>query len=161
MLHVSYVAFQEILWLIICMKQTPEDEEYAQRFGQSLEKAYTAAKSSGITDEVFAASIGVKRSALKKYLQGESTPGLRTVVLAKRNHQISVAYGGIEVDAFRAKTKENADRTALQLRLPFSLQIAQREKVQVELKELKSMKYELRISVKREASPRPVRKKNA
>lgn len=140
------------------MKQTPEDQEYAQRFGERLESAYTLAKSNGVTDEAFAASIGVKRSALKKYLLGKSTPSLRSIVLAKRNHQISVPYGETGLGRILQRDRDRPRHTALQLRLPFSLQMSQGDKYQVELKELKPLKYELRISAKREEAQKASKK---
>jgi len=114
-----------------------------------------------VTDEVFAASIGVKRSALKKYLLGASTPSLRTVALAKRHYNVSVPYGETELGGILRKSKETPRGPTLQLRLPFSLQIANREGFQVELKELNTMKYELRISTKSEKALRNTTKMHA
>src|SRR6185437_11099938 len=154
MLHVSYVAFQALFMAYVRMKQTPEDFDYAQRFGERLERAYLLAKSEGVTDETFADSIGVKRSALKKYLLGTSTPSLRTVVLAKRKYQISVPYGETKLGAILEKNKGKVARPTVQLRLPFSLDVAHPEKFDVQLKQVRPAKYELRISSKQISAER-------
>ncbi len=132
------------------MKRTREDDVYAQRFGERLEKAYKAAKASEITDQTFAESIGVERSQLRKYLRGEAVPSVRTVALAQRNHGISEAYESVDVG--KLLSNKSARRKPVlrpvQLRLPFSLEVADPSQFEVELKSLKPRKYELRIRVK-------------
>jgi transcriptional regulator with XRE-family HTH domain len=140
--------FKKIFVLIVNMKKTPEDQDYAYRFGYRLEKAYSSAKSQGITDAVFADSIGVERSALKKYLLGKSTPSLRTVALAKCRYNIDVPYGETELGGILKRSKHMPQPIPRQLRLPIAISVAHPDKFEVELRQLRSSKYELRISSK-------------
>jgi transcriptional regulator with XRE-family HTH domain len=133
------------------VKRTPEDDLYAERFGEHLEEAYRAAKSKEVTDQTFADSIGVKRSQLRKYLRGASVPSVRTVALALRNYGIKVAYEDVQV-AKVVGGKRTGGRLLprlVQLRLPFSLDVTDPDKFEVELKSLKPRRYELRIRVKK------------
>ncbi len=132
------------------MKRTPEDDVYAVRFGELLEEAYRAAKASKTTDQRFADSIGVKRSQLRKYLRGEAVPSVRTVALAHRNHGVSVAYEEVQVGKLVGTRPRGRKvmRPAVQLRLPFSLEVADARKFEVQLRSVKPRKYELRIRVK-------------
>jgi transcriptional regulator with XRE-family HTH domain len=133
------------------VKRTFGDDVYAERFAERLEKAYSAAKLRGIADEAFAASIGVKRPALKKYLRGGAVPSLLTLALAKRNHGINVPYEGVDLGGLvpRVRNKRKPTGAAIQLRLPFSIQVSRPAELEVELKKLKTSKYELRIRTRR------------
>jgi len=76
------------------MKRTPEDAAFAVEFGRELYVKYSDAKTRGVTDDVFAKSIGVVRAQLDKYLRGEAVPSVRTVALAHAGYGIAVAYDG-------------------------------------------------------------------
>lgn len=132
------------------MKRTTEDDFYAERFGERLEEVYEAAKKKGVSDQRFAESIGVERPQLRKYLRGEAVPSVRTVALAQRHYGIGVSYDNIEVSQMLGRTKRKCQSVVptMQLRLPFSVQVGDPTKIEVELKSLRPRKYELRIKMK-------------
>jgi transcriptional regulator with XRE-family HTH domain len=129
------------------VKRTPDDDAFAVAFGQRLEKAYESAKLRKVTDQAFAETIGVQRPQLRKYFRGEAVPSVRTVALARRHYGINVGYRDIDVGKVlggRLKRRE-ASSLPLQLRLPFSLNVVDPGKYEVELKAFTARKYELRI----------------
>jgi len=133
----------------ISVKRTPEDDAFAAAFGALLEEAYQDSKFKKVTDQAFAESIGVERPQLRKYLRGDAVPSVRTIALAQRKYGINVPYENVQVA--KALGNRPARRRSLphpvQLRLPFSVEINDSGKVEVELKSLKPRKYELRIRV--------------
>jgi len=132
------------------VKRTPEDDTFAAQFGERLEQAYEAAKSKSVTDQAFAESIGVQRPQLRKYFRGEAVPSVRTVALARRRYGISVSYAGVETGKLLGRhSKGRTVTNPVQLRLPFSLEIPEPEKYEVELKAIRPKRYELRIRAKR------------
>jgi transcriptional regulator with XRE-family HTH domain len=139
------------LFTMMCdVKRTSEDDAFASQFGNSLEKAYDLAKSNNITDQAFAESIGVERPQLRRYIRGEAVPSVRTVALAHRAYGISVPYAGIETGkSLGKKSKRKVIVDNLQLRLPFSLEVAEPHKYEIELKAIRPKKYEIRVRLKR------------
>ncbi|HWZ43140.1 MAG TPA: helix-turn-helix transcriptional regulator [Candidatus Saccharimonadales bacterium] len=133
------------------MKRTPEDDIYAEHFGDRLAEVYRSSKSAGATDQAFAESIGVERSQLRKYLRGEAVPSIRTVALALRHYAISVQYEKVDVAKALGAREPSAKSKSrpMQLRLPFSIEVADPNKFEVELKSLKPRKYEIQIRMKR------------
>lgn len=131
------------------MKRTEQDAAFAKKFGKELFRAYRTRKASGTTDEEFAASIGVVRAQLKKYLVGKATPSVRTVWLAWRNHKVTVAYSdGDAKDLLRRRARESAEPFE-QLELPFTLNTDGFSDVEVSLKAITATKYTLNLRVKR------------
>jgi len=134
----------------IAVKRTPEDDTFAEQFGEQLEEAYKAEKAKDVTDQMFAESIGVKRPQLRKYFRGNAVPSVRTVALAKRRYGISVPYAEVETGRLLgSRRKKSTTSSPVQLRLPFTLEFADPRDFEVELKSIKPRKYELLVRVKR------------
>lgn len=78
-------------------------------------------------------------------------PSIRTVALAQRAYGISVEYAGIEIAKLvgRKRGGRQAPVNPVQLRLPFSLELADPNAFEIELKSVKPRRYELRIRIKR------------
>jgi transcriptional regulator with XRE-family HTH domain len=135
------------------VKRTAADDLYAERFGEALQEAYIAAKRKGISDEVFAASIGVERPQLKKYLLGGAMPSVRTVALAQKEYGVRIPYQGVMLEqASRPPRREQTREAATQLRLPFSVHLQTPGDLQVDLKPIRLRTYEIRIKVRRSNS---------
>jgi transcriptional regulator with XRE-family HTH domain len=130
------------------VKRTPEDDAFAAAFGELLEKAYDTSKLNKITDQEFAESIGVERPQLRKYFRGVAVPSIRTVAMAQRKYGINVPYANVM--AAKGLGAKGRQRTSvpLQLRLPFSLEVADPSKFEVQLKALRPGSYELSIRSK-------------
>ena len=118
---------------------------------KNWKRSISIRKSKGVADEAFAASIGVKRPALKKYLRGMAVPSLHTVALAKRNYGIDIRYDDVDLGklAQGGRSRRTSTGPAIQLRLPFSIELSRPAGFEVALKKLKNHKYELRIRSKR------------
>lgn len=129
------------------MKRTSEDDEFAINFGAELSSAYDAAKESGKTDEEFADSIGVMRPQLKKYLSGAAVPCLRTVAMAKKNHNVDVPYAGVLV--LQGTKKHITARRPVQLHLPLTIEATGADQLNVRVKSASSGRVELELMVRR------------
>jgi transcriptional regulator with XRE-family HTH domain len=136
------------------MKRTPEDDVFVEEFARELRRAYEATreKDSGVTDEIFATSIGVKRPQLTKYLRGEAMPSLRTVALAYRTYGISVPYEQVPAKKLITVAKSRKGKFTqepLQLVLPFTIRSHHYGECEVQLTPIRSKRYELRIRMNR------------
>ena len=130
------------------VKRTSEDEAFAAAFGELLEKAYDASKSKKITDQEFAESIGVERPQLRKYFRGMAVPSIRTVAMAQRKYGINVPYGNVAAPKGLGGRGRQRTSGPIQLRLPFSLEVTDPNKFEVQLKAIRPGKYELSIRSK-------------
>jgi transcriptional regulator with XRE-family HTH domain len=132
------------------MKRTPEDDSFAIDFGRELTVKYSRAKRRGVTDQVFAASIGVARAQLDKYLRGEAVPSVRTVALALRKHAVAVPYDKIPLQSSldRKKRPKRTIETG-QLLLPFTILSEGPEKIGVRFKPVSSRNFEVHLLVKK------------
>ena|ERR1051325_10303168 len=132
------------------MKRTPQDDTFATEFGAALMKKYLEAKNADISDQVFANSIGVERAQLDKYLRGEATPSVRTVVLAYRKYKIAVSYEGVLVRKAINDGKLPRARLANtdQLSLPFTIRAEGPENIELKFKPLSTRQFELQVTVK-------------
>ena len=134
------------------MKRTPEDAAFAVEFGRELYVKYSDAKTRGVTDDVFAKSIGVVRAQLDKYLRGEAVPSVRTVALAHAGYGIAVAYDGVPVSrAFAGQRRLKARASIDQLELPFTIWAEGPGKFDVKLRPVSARKFSLQLTIKRTA----------
>jgi transcriptional regulator with XRE-family HTH domain len=132
------------------VKRTPEDDIFAEQFGERLEEAYKTAKAQGITDQVFAEAIGVERPQLRKYFRGQAVPSVRTVALAQRRYGVSVPYARVDTGTLLgSRPRRQPQPKMMQLRLPFSIEGGESGDYDVEVRAIKPRKYELRIRTKR------------
>jgi len=132
------------------MKRTPEDDSFAVDFGRELTVKYSRAKRKGVTDQAFAASIGVARAQLDKYLRGEAVPSVRTVALALRKHGVAVPYDKIPVHGSlgRKQRPKKAIETG-QLLLPFTILSEGPERIGVRFKPVSTRNFEVHLMVKK------------
>jgi transcriptional regulator with XRE-family HTH domain len=134
------------------MKRTPEDAAFAFEFGRELQVKYSEAKTRGLTDDVFAKSIGVARAQLDKYLRGEDMPSVRTVAMAHEAHGISVPYRGVPVSSTLAGPRRRKARShADQLDLPFTIWADGPGKFDIKLRPISARKFSLQLTIKRTA----------
>ena len=134
----------------ISLKRTPDDDAFAAEFGRQLRIKYDNAKTDPqepVTDQVFAASIGVKRHQLGQYLLGAAMPGVRTVVLAFREHGISVPYAEIRLQEAIEGSAPAPAPVATQLVLPFRISSRSAENVILELHPIGPKRYTLNITI--------------
>jgi len=130
------------------MKRTAEDDAFASDFGRKLNLKYADAKRIGVSDQVFSRSIGVERAQLDRYLRGEAMPSLRTVVLAYREHGISVPYGSAKAyPAFSGRRTSNREPVTTQLLLPFSIRSEGTENVEVKFRPVGARKFQLELTI--------------
>jgi transcriptional regulator with XRE-family HTH domain len=133
------------------MKRTADDDVYVARFALELRQKYERAKKNGVTDQVFAESIGVERPSLDRYLDGEAMPSVRTVVLAYKNHEVAVPYMEISVEkALPRKTRSRAPLVSDQMVLPLKIE-AEKSGARFDLKldSISARKYSLKVTVRR------------
>jgi hypothetical protein len=105
------------------MKRTPDDDVFVAEFAKALRREYERAKIAGISDQVFAHSIGVQRAQLDRYLDGRAMPSVRTVAFAFREHRIAIAYCGIPLRTALPKREVRKKRTSInQMTLPFFIE---------------------------------------
>jgi transcriptional regulator with XRE-family HTH domain len=131
------------------MKRTSEDDAFAADFGRVLNLKYAEAKRAGTTDQNFAESIGVERAQLDKYLRGEAVPSIRTVALAFREHNISVAYRGIKTNrAISGKPNSRRAPSQTQLLLPFSIRSEGTENIEVKFRPLGTRNFQLELTIR-------------
>lgn len=106
------------------MKQTSEDLRFAGDFADALRPYISEEKGKGRSLKQIAQGLGVTEPALKKYLGGQTTPCLRTVVLAYEKYGVSVPYSGITfAGRLRDKHKraQPRSRPLQQMILPFEI----------------------------------------
>lgn len=110
---------------LLAMKQTREDLRFAGDFAQALRPHIAEEKRKGNSLKKIAEGLGVTEPALKKYLGGQTTPCLRTVVLAYDRYGLSVPYSGVSfVGAAGSKRRRGRKQSSplQQLLLPFEIQ---------------------------------------
>jgi transcriptional regulator with XRE-family HTH domain len=135
------------------MKRTPDDDAFAAAFGHELKRHYEAATGKGSTerklsDEEFAATLDVSRTALMKYLRGGATPSLRVVVLAFRNYGICVRYSGTPIFRERQHRKELA-QSITQLVLPFSVHGPNAAGIEAKIEPKGQNRFEIHVELRR------------
>jgi len=137
------------------MKRTEEriadDDAFLRQFRPALRRAYDKAKKEEKTDEEFAESIGVERPQMIRMLEEGAMPSVRTVAFAYRNHQISVPYKRISLQAAipanGAKAKPELPK---QLILPFTVYAEKTgSNVDLKLDSASDGKFKLRLIVDR------------
>ena len=134
----------------------PEDVRFIERFSNRLNEEYAKHKKTveGQTsdekgsDAEFARKLDVSRAALKKYLAGRATPGLRTVALAYGNLGINVSYGKFDAKLLCARGRSNRRSPEAQLLLPFAIESLTQNDIEVELVKKKSNQIEMNLSIK-------------
>jgi transcriptional regulator with XRE-family HTH domain len=136
------------------MKQTRDDEAFANLFGRELMRHYEQAtrEATGvalITDEQFAATLDVSRAALKKYLKGQTTPALRVVVLAYIRYGISVEYAGTALFGKRARSGKKIHSQQTQFVLPFSVEAMGTSSIQTRIEPKGENRFELKVDFRK------------
>jgi transcriptional regulator with XRE-family HTH domain len=122
----------------------PEDLRYKDEFTKRLNDEY---KKHAGSDAAFAAKLDVTRQALKKYLNGEVMPGLRTVALAYVNLGINVSYGKFDAKLLCSRGKSNKRSVEAQLLLPFAIESLSQDDVQIELVDKKKNRIEMSVTI--------------
>ena len=122
----------------------PEDLRYKEEFVRRLNEEYE--KHTG-SDAAFAAKLDVSRPALKKYLNGDVMPGLRTVALAYANLGISVSYGKFDAKLLCSRGRSNKKSVEAQLLLPFAIESLEQEDIQLELVGKKKNQIEMTVRI--------------
>jgi len=129
------------------MKRTSEDDEFVLEFSRQLNASYAYERQKKLSDEEFARSIGVSRTALQKYLDGKSMPSLRTVVLCYTRHKIAVPYSGTRM--FTGSPRRKQKTTPEQLILPLAITALHSKPVGMKLDPKGLNAFELKITVQR------------
>ena len=106
------------------MKRTPDDDAFIKQFAPALRQKYQKAKEDGMSDQVFAESIGVERISLSRYLDGESMPSVRTIAFAYSKYRISIPYKRVSLQNAIPKKgrRPMQEKQSGQLILPFTVQ---------------------------------------
>jgi len=130
------------------MRRTTPDDSFASEFGRELSRHYEK-RGTEVTDEQFAATLGVSRPALRKYLRGGAMPGLGTVVLAFRRYGVNVPYQGTPL--FGKRHSKNGAIPVAQLILPFSVHSPDADIVETSLDRKSPQEFEFRLRVTKRA----------
>ena len=133
------------------MKRTPEDTTFAAHFGREIRTKYEEAKQGGKTDAEFAASIGVARAQLDKYLRGEAVPAIRTIALARRIYGIAVPYGDTDVSHPR-KARRRQKAVPDQLELPFTIWAEGAGQFDLKLQPVSTRRFALSLIVRKSSA---------
>jgi transcriptional regulator with XRE-family HTH domain len=130
-------------------KRTEDDDAFIALFAPALKREYRKAKKKGITDQVFAESIGVERPSLDRYLDGESMPSVRTVAFAHREYKISIPYNRISLQsALPTNGKKKKPEALPQMVLPFTVEMEKAgTHVDVKLDSVSVSKFAFRVIV--------------
>jgi transcriptional regulator with XRE-family HTH domain len=131
--------------------RTIDDDAFVARFAPALKRAYQKEKERGMTDQVFAESIGVERPQLNRYLDGESMPSVRTVAFAHREYGIAIPYNRVSLqDALPKRGRKKQAETLTQMVLPFTIQM-EKAAARVDLKfdPVSARKFAFRLIVDR------------
>ena len=132
-------------------KRTADDDAFVERFASELRREYEKAKRGGMSDQVFAESIGVERASLDRYLNGESMPSVRTVAFAYRGHRIAIPYQQVSLQAAlpRASRKKRPEPPS-QMVLPFVVETEKAgTRVDIKLDSVSARKFAFRLIVDR------------
>jgi transcriptional regulator with XRE-family HTH domain len=140
-----------MLYSFSSMKQTPEDLRFAGDFADALRPHIAAEKRGGRSLKQIAERLGVTEPALKKYLGGQTTPCLRTVVLAYDRYGVSVPYSGVSFAGdVRGKRKRKTQSNPLQqLFLPFEIQApGSNDRLELKLLPTGVSRYQLQVTLR-------------
>lgn len=131
------------------MKRTPEDDAFIAEFVPKLKRAYESEKARGISDQKFAESIGVERAQLDRYLDQQSMPSVRTVVLAYEKYHIAVPYRRISLQrALPKKARKETSEAFKQMVLPFTIETGKASaRVDVKLSPISDRKFALQLTI--------------
>jgi transcriptional regulator with XRE-family HTH domain len=131
------------------MKRTREDDAFIAEFVPKLKRAYESAKARGISDQKFAESIGVERAQLDRYLDQQSMPSVRTVILAYEKYHIAVPYRRISLRrALPKKARKETSDTFKQIVLPFTIETEKATaRVDVKLRPISARKFALELTI--------------
>jgi transcriptional regulator with XRE-family HTH domain len=141
-----------MLYSFSSMKQTREDLRFAGDFADALRPHIAKEQGDGRSLKQIAEGLGVTEPALKKYLAGQTTPSLRTVVLAFDRYGVSVPYSGVSfagVARGRRGHRKRESSPLHQLVLPFEIQSPGPES-RLELKLLPTgvSRYQLQVTLR-------------
>jgi hypothetical protein len=126
-------------------KTQPEDEAFLDRFAARLEQCRDAWKG---TKQTFAESLDLSATAVQKYIDRKSMPGVRTIALAAREHNIHVKYGDFSPKELVARARKKPRSAEAQMLLPFAIQALSQENVRIELADKKANSIELNVRIK-------------
>jgi hypothetical protein len=129
-------------------KRTPEDDEFIREFSRQLNSVYNNQGEQKVSDDVFARRIGVSRTGLQDYLNGDAMPSLRTVVLSFEQYKINVPYMGISLFP-DSKRNKGIKRRIEQLTLPLAITAHHTQTVDMKLDPKGLNAFELRITIPR------------
>lgn len=132
-------------------ERTTDDDAFVAQFAPALKRAYQQEKEKGMTDQVFAESIGVERPQLNRYLDGESMPSVRTVAFAHQEYGIAIPYNRISLqEALPKRSRKKKPVPLTQLVLPFTIQAGKAAaRVDVKLDSVSTRKFAFRLIVGR------------
>ena len=130
-------------------QRTADDDAFVKQFAPALKRAYEKEKAKGTTDQQFAASIGVERPQLNRYLDGESMPSVRTVAFAHRKYQIAIPYDRVSLQgALPKKSRGQKAGPPVQMVLPFTIQTEKASaRVDLRLDSVSARKFAFRLIV--------------
>jgi transcriptional regulator with XRE-family HTH domain len=131
------------------MKRTIDDDAFVAQFAGELRRIYDVAKKKGLSDQVFAESIGVERPQLDRYLDGKAMPSVRTVAFAFQKYQIAIPYRHISLQQALLKSgRKKIPPPAVQMVLPFTIRTEKAgAKVDVKLSPVSARKFVLQLTV--------------
>jgi transcriptional regulator with XRE-family HTH domain len=131
------------------MKRTIDDDAFVAQFADELRRNYDLAKKQGVSDQVFAESIGVERPQLDRYLDGKAMPSVRTVAFAFQKYQIAIPYRRISLQRALPKSRrKKLPPPPIQMVLPFTIQTEKAgARVDVKLSPVSTRKFVLRLTV--------------
>jgi transcriptional regulator with XRE-family HTH domain len=123
------------------------DDQFVIKFAAALAIAYQEAKSDGVSDEKFAADIGVERPQLRKYLSGEAMPCVRTVAMARKNFGVRVPYEDEDITAGMKDQRPGIKPT--QLTLPLTIKTFGSDQMNLRIKSSSISRVDLELVVRR------------
>lgn len=131
------------------MKRTGDDDAFVDQFAPALRREYEKAKREGMSDQVFAESIGVERPQLNRYLDGDSMPSVRTVAFAYRKYGIAIPYNRVSLrGALPIRGRKKKPEALAQMVLPFTIQTEKAAaRVDLKLDSVSARKFAFRLIV--------------
>jgi hypothetical protein len=131
------------------MKQTAQDRQFASLFAEALRPHVSAELLKGESMSKIGGKLGVTGPGLQRYLDGDTVPSLRTIVLAYLVYKISVPYEGVEIAKNCKGRRRKQTDASRQLFLPFEITVPRPNKhMELKLLPTGAKSYQLQVTLR-------------
>jgi transcriptional regulator with XRE-family HTH domain len=127
------------------------EAEFAARFADELRPIYLRAKRERKLNDL-AKALGVSAPALEKYVQGNTMPGLNTIVLARRQLDIVVPFDGFDLAKLVSIRKSKQKMQSPQLELPFAIRALGPGKLDLKIRPQGTNRFQLELTFEKRVS---------